>query len=116
MSCMITTCEAIAASAKNGVDPALFVDVLNKCSGQSWVSSKYSPVPIHTMPNAPCRKDFDVGFQSKLALKDLNMAREIFTSSGVSSTMLNNVMEVYEKIVRDGRGTKDIGVYIKEFL
>lgn len=116
MSTMIATCEAIAAANTNGVDPALFVDVLNKCSGQSWVSSKYSPVPIESLPNSPCRQDFNAGFQSTLALKDLSMAKGLFDGCKFESSVIDPVIDVYQRIVQEGKGAKDIGVYIKEIL
>jgi 3-hydroxyisobutyrate dehydrogenase len=116
LSTMIATCEAIAAATKSGVSSEDFVNVLNNCSGQSWVSSLYSPVPVSSLSNLPCHNSFDNGYKVSLAVKDLKLAMNIFADSPIDSKILNSIFAAYNKIAKEGKSSKDIGIYIKEFL
>lgn len=114
MGTMIITCEAITAAQKSGLDSQKILEVLNKCSGQSWVSSKYPPIATASVPNSPSQRNFDDGFQCKLAMKDLTLAKSLFQSYGLRSRALENCLQIYSELESKGRGGKDIGVYIEE--
>lgn len=112
MNSMAATCEAIEIAARLGIDREHLVSVFDKCSGQSWVTSKYSPVPTKD-GTLPASHDYEGGFKTKLALKDLLLMKALLDEVDGCSKLIQPLEGLYSALVQEGYGEKDFGVYLK---
>jgi 3-hydroxyisobutyrate dehydrogenase len=70
---MAGTAEALAFGVKSGIDPAVLSSVISQSSGQNFMISKWNPWP-DVDPASPASNGYSGGFQTRLMLKDLNLA------------------------------------------
>lgn len=70
------TSEALAMGVKAGLDPQLMLDVVNASSGRNTASAEKFPRHVLT-------REFDFGFSTGLALKDVKLCLEEASALGV---------------------------------
>lgn len=109
---MAATCEGFVLAHKLGLDLRVFFDISSKASGQSWSMTSYAPVP-GVGPDTPADHDYEGGFAAALMLKDLKLAAEAAQSVGAYTPMGAEAVELYQRFVDRGGGSKDFSGLIK---
>ena len=118
---MIAVTEAMTLGVKEGLDPKQLNEIFSKCTGQSWITNCYNPVPnVH--PNAPASKGYEGGFATSLVIKDLSLAVDLAKSRGVLPTISLFARDFYRMAqkmqntgLEEGHVDKDFS-YIYEYL
>ncbi|HEX3672983.1 MAG TPA: NAD(P)-dependent oxidoreductase [Rhizomicrobium sp.] len=99
-SALETLGEAIALLRKGGVDPALFHEVLTSTLFAGPVYQGYGGMIVH-------RKYEPAGFELKLGLKDVELARSAAQGLGMTMPLADLVREHFLDAIDDGLGEKD---------
>jgi len=92
--------EAMLLGRNLGLDPAVLASVINSSTGACWSCHTNNPVPS-SLPDKspPCERDYDGGFATALMLKDMGLAIESASNSGVSMPLGNAAETVYRDVV-----------------
>lgn len=69
-------CEALLAARAYGLDPTVFLDILNTSTGRNFATD-------FTLPRAVVTGTFDTGFPLALLAKDVGIAHDLARSLGV---------------------------------
>ena len=109
---MIVTCEAFALAEKLGLDLQTFYDISSVSSGQSWSMTSYCPVP-GVGPQSPADNGYQGGFAAALMLKDLMLAMEAGTATGVPLAIGGRAAELYAAFAEAGHGNTDFSGIIE---
>ncbi|MDE2618645.1 MAG: 3-hydroxyisobutyrate dehydrogenase [Sphingomonadales bacterium] len=109
---MIVTCEAFALAEKLGLDLQTFYDISSVSSGQSWSMTSYCPVP-GVGPQSPADNGYQGGFAAALMLKDLKLAMEAGTATGVPLAIGGRAAELYAAFAEAGHGNTDFSGIIE---
>ncbi|RGP81366.1 3-hydroxyisobutyrate dehydrogenase [Fusarium longipes] len=115
---MLGLSEAMLLGKRLGVDPQILADIINNSTGQCWSSEINHPVPQVKCGgnNPPARRNYEGGFVTKLAHKDLALAVAAATEANVPLTVGRCVEETYRPLAKsDEYGNRDFSV-IYEFL
>jgi 3-hydroxyisobutyrate dehydrogenase-like beta-hydroxyacid dehydrogenase len=99
--------EAWSLVRSRGVDPTIALAVLTTCSGDSRALRSRVPEP-GLVPEAPPSRDFRPGFRTRLALKDLSLARDLAQAAGSTTPMLEAAHRLYSRLVESGLGELDL--------
>lgn len=83
---MAGTAEALALGVKNGLDPKVLSEIMQKSSGGNWTLNVYNPWPGVQETSAASR-GYSGGFLTDLMTKDLGLAMETAMQSGSSIPM-----------------------------
>ena len=108
---MAVTCEAFALAEKLGLDLQTFYDISSKSSGQSWSMTTYCPVP-GVGPQSPADNGYQGGFATALMLKDMRLALEAGTASGVPLAIAGRAAELFTAFADAGHGNEDFSAII----
>ena len=103
---MIGTCEALAMGAKAGLEPAVLSEIMKASSGNNWSLQVYNPWP-EVMPGAPAGNNYDPGFMVDLMVKDLGLAEEVATGTGVDNQLGRLALQLYQAHQAKGHGKLD---------
>ena len=103
---MIGTCEALAMGAKAGLEPAVLSEIMKASSGNNWSLQVYNPWP-EVMPGAPAGNNYEPGFMVDLMVKDLGLAEEVATGTGVDNQLGRLALKLYRAHQAGGHGTLD---------
>ncbi len=98
-------CEAMVLAVKAGLDPEMFLDILNKSSGESYASKVKVSGFIF-------KRDFSKGFQAKLQYKDMNLATTLAKELNIPLGVGNLAKEYYMAAMAAGRGEMDASVIV----
>ena len=98
-------CEAMVLAVKAGLDPAMFLDILNKSSGESYASRIKVPGFIF-------KREFSTGFKAKLQHKDMDLATTLAKELKVPVAMGNLAKEYYMAAMAAGKGDMDASVIV----
>jgi 3-hydroxyisobutyrate dehydrogenase len=109
---MIATCEAFDLAERLGLDAQTFFDISSKASGQNWSMTSYCPAP-GPVPTAPSNRDYEPGFAVDMMLKDLRLAAQAADGASAQTAFGKQALEAYEKLSRDGFGSKDFSVVMQ---
>ncbi len=109
---MIVTCEAFALAEKLGLDLQTFYDISSVSSGQSWSMTSYCPVP-GVGPQSPADNGYQGGFAAALMLKDLKLAMEAGTATGVPLAIGGRAAELYAAFAEAGHANTDFSGIIE---
>lgn len=85
----LATAEGLALGTRLGLDPNVMTDVLNECTGMSWVSQTHFRQRI-------TNRAFDDPFKLELMLKDIRIALGLAGDEQVSMPLSKLGMELYE--------------------
>jgi len=100
------TTEALALGVKAGVDFKTLYDVICASSGQSRVMQVF-------FANKAFKGDFEPGFMTQLAYKDLGLAMNLAKEQGVPLLLGALVHQIHSHVVASGFGKKDGSVQVK---
>ncbi len=103
---MIGTCEALAMGAKAGLEPAVLSEIMKASSGNNWSLQVYNPWP-EVMPGAPAGNNYEPGFMVDLMVKDLGLAEEVATGTGVDNQLGRLALQLYQAHQAKGHGKLD---------
>ncbi|MEX0331534.1 MAG: NAD(P)-dependent oxidoreductase [Puniceicoccaceae bacterium] len=93
---MLGVCEALAYTARSGLDPETVLQSISGGAAGSWSLSNLGPRMI--------KGDFAPGFYVKHFLKDMGIARESAHAAGIQTPGLDLAHEMYSKLAADGGG------------
>lgn len=111
---MTSVAEAMNLGVKLGMDPKVLAGIMNTSSSQCWSSSIYNPYP-GVIEGVPSSNNYNGGFATKLARKDLALAVDCAKAAEVTLPLTFNVHQLYNMMVANGAGDKDFS-YILQFL
>lgn len=109
---MIGTSEAINLGIKNGLDPKVLSEIMQKSSGKNWSLEVYNPYP-GVMENAPASREYSGGFAVDLMTKDLGLAAEAGLESKTSTPLGNTALNLYRMWSDAGNGKIDFSSIIQ---
>jgi 3-hydroxyisobutyrate dehydrogenase-like beta-hydroxyacid dehydrogenase len=104
--------EAWSLVRSQGVDRTIAFAVLTACSGDSRALRSRVPEP-GLVPEAPPSRDFLPGFRTRLALKDLSLARDLAQGAGSTTPMLEAAHGLYSRLVESGLGDLDLSAVFR---
>lgn len=70
---MRSIAEAMALGVAGGIDPKILTKIMSKSTSNCWSLEKDHPVP-GVDPESPSSNEYQNGFASQMALKDLLLA------------------------------------------
>jgi 3-hydroxyisobutyrate dehydrogenase len=100
--------EALSLAVKNGLDPKRCVEIMHKSSGRSFMTEVIFPKNI--LPG-----NLDQGFSTGLMLKDVTLATQLGTQSGVTLTIGDHVREVLADEVAVGGPDRDLCTVVRRY-
>lgn len=106
---MIGTAETMNLAIRLGLDPKVFMEILNSSTGRCWSSEVYNPVP-GLIETAPAGKGYAGGFSTDLITKDLGLATGVATASNTPILFGAMAHNVYRTLKAKGLGNKDFSV------
>lgn len=109
---MAGTAEALNLGIKNGLDPTVLSEIMQKSSGDNWVLNKYNPVP-NVMPETPASSNYQGGFMVDLMCKDLGLAMEASQGSQSPVPMGSAAKGLFDLHQAKGSGGLDFSSVIK---
>ncbi|WP_160723583.1 NAD(P)-dependent oxidoreductase [Bacillus sp. USDA818B3_A] len=102
---LISFTEAVTMATKAGIDPEIFVKVVNGGGARSGQVDNKAPKIIN--------RDFTPHFMTNLIHKDLGLASEVAKELEVSTPVLAIVKELFQMAKAKGYGTEDMSAVIK---
>jgi len=87
---LLASCEALAVAERFGIDPAVFVDVVNTSSGRSGSTD-------NKLPNYVIPAKFDSGFTMGLMVKDMAIAVSLGEGLGVSPELGESALDAWKR-------------------
>lgn len=97
---MSGTAEALNLGVKNGLDAAVLSDIMLQSSGRNWTLEVYNPYP-NVMDNVPASNGYTGGFMSAHMHKDLHLALQTASDTGVEVPMGRQATQLYDAHVKD---------------
>jgi len=82
----IAVAEAFVLGEQLGLTHKALYDVVANASGQCWAITTNCPVP-GPVPTSPANRDYEPGFAGFLMNKDLGLAEQAISSTGVDAKM-----------------------------
>ena len=100
--------EAVVLGVKAGLEPNMMIDVLNASSGRnSATEDKFKKSIIS--------RNFDWGFLTSLAYKDLKLCMEVSEQYEVPMYLGSNITQFWRYAMTQGAGNEDFTTIIKYF-
>ena len=103
---MAAAAEACAVAAREGLDPALFYELVTASTGDSRVLRTRYPL-AGADESHPANRDFEAMFILDLIVKDLSLVSELAKQAGVEPAMAEAALAEYRKAQHDGHGRLD---------
>jgi len=100
--------EAVTLAVKNGLDPDVCVDILQKSSGRSYHTEV-------TFPRFILSGELNQGFTLGLMHKDVTLATQLGQDSGTSMVVANVVREIFQASVNEHGAGADINMLIRVY-
>lgn len=92
ISALITAREACIASLNLGIDLKLFHEIISKSTGSSWMWTNWIPIIIENQ---------EVKSTVKIALKDLQYARELFSELRLDTSIIDSLISRLLQLAAD---------------
>lgn len=109
----IATAEAMNMGVTWGLDPKTLADMINSATGKCWPSETNNPVP-GVIPDAPSSREYAGGFGTGLMLKDLKLALQAASETGIKAQLGDYAKDIYAAVHADERYKgKDFSVVYK---
>lgn len=105
--CTVGVSEALNMGVQYGLDPKTLAGVIDVSSGRCYNSLEQNPIKGVT-PGAASKTDFVGGFSVDLCKGLLEMAMALGKGVGAQSVLIDRILTLYEKTVKDkgpGAGT-----------
>lgn len=103
---VMAVAEGSQLAQQLGLDPAVFWNVANASSGQSWPQRVWYPVP-GVVASAAANRNFDATFSVDLARKDCALAVQAGADAGVPLAAATLALSQLDALVAEGLGHKD---------
>lgn len=103
---MAAVAEASAVAAREGIDPALFYELVTASTGDSRVLRTRFPL-AGADESHPANRDFEAMFMLDLIVKDMTLVSELAKEAGVEPDMAEAALANYRKAQQDGHGRLD---------
>jgi 3-hydroxyisobutyrate dehydrogenase len=103
---MAAVAEATAIAVREGVDPALFYDLVTRSTGDSRVLRTRFPV-AGVSPDHPASRSYEPLFALDLMAKDLDLALELAAANEVDAGVASTSRERYRRAQERGAGALD---------
>ncbi|MGG5174404.1 3-hydroxyisobutyrate dehydrogenase [Pseudarthrobacter sp. J1763] len=110
---MIAVSEAFVLGEKLGLSNQALFDVASTASGQCWALTTNCPVP-GPVPGSPANCDYQPGFAGALMAKDLGLALNALTSTGVAAQMGPLAAQIYADFAAGEGAGRDFSGIITE--
>lgn len=101
--------ETMNLAIRLGLDPKVFLGILNSSTGRCWASEINNPVP-GLIPNAPASRQYSGGFLTDLMTKDLELASGVAIHSNSPIPMGALAHNIFRLVKSKGLGRKDFSV------
>lgn len=106
----IAVAEAFVLGERLGLSHQALYDVASNASGQCWALTTNCPVP-GPVPTSPANNDYRPGFAGALMAKDLGLAEQAITLTGVDAQLGLHAREIYRQFAAgDGAGQDFSGI------
>ncbi len=105
----LATFEALSLAVRNGIDPDLCAEILDKSSGRNFATGV--TLPRFVLPHKEPRQGFALG----LMHKDIRLAAELGIATGVTLPMINAAREIYHAAVNERGGDVDVNEVIRHY-
>ncbi|CAH0022486.1 unnamed protein product [Clonostachys rhizophaga] len=94
--------EAMLLGKKLGLEPQVLANIINESTGRCWSSVSNNPVPEVNIEDAspPAQRDYQGGFVTKLAHKDLALAVSASGSVGLPLHLGKFVEQLYRPLAQ----------------
>lgn len=102
---LLSFTEALTMATKAGIDPEIFVKVVNGGGARSGMVDNKAPKIVN--------RDFTPHFMTKLIHKDLGLASDVAKELEVSAPVLALVKEIFQIAKAKGYGSEDMSAVIK---
>lgn len=102
---LVSFTEAVTMATKAGIDPEIFVKVVNGGGSRSGQVDNKAPKILN--------RDFTPHFMTKLIHKDLGLATDVAKELEVSAPVLAIVKEIFQMAKAKGYGSEDMSAVIK---
>jgi len=102
---LLSFTEAVTMATKAGIDPEIFVKVVNGGGARSGQVDNKAPKILN--------RDFTPHFMTKLIHKDLGLAADVAKELEVSAPVLAIVKEIFQMAKAKGYGSEDMSAVIK---
>jgi 3-hydroxyisobutyrate dehydrogenase len=108
---MIAVSEAFVLGEKLGLTHQALFDVASAASGQCWALTTNCPVP-GPVPSSPANRDYQPGFAGALMAKDLGLAVEALSATGVDAEVGTLAAGIYRRFADEGGAGLDFSAII----
>lgn len=109
---MIGVAEAFVLAEKLGLSHEALYNVASTSSGQCWALTTNCPVPGQ-VEKSPANNHFKPGFMASLMLKDLKLSQMAALSSGASTPLGSEAMQLFDLFEKLGHGNEDFSAIIR---
>ena len=99
-------CEGAVLADRLGLNAKTFFDIAAVSSGDSWTLRTWYPMP-GVVDTAGVNRDFEGGFTTDLALKDVRLALDAGSATGTDLDFAAMVVQRLENLSSLGYGSKD---------
>jgi 3-hydroxyisobutyrate dehydrogenase len=103
---MAAVAEACAVAVREGIDPALFYELVTRSTGDSRVLRTRYPLPGADEAH-PVNRAFEAMFMVDLIVKDLSLVCELAESQGVDPALARAALARYRAAQEQGHGRLD---------
>lgn len=110
---MIAVSEAFVLGEKLGLSHQALFDVASNASGACWALTTNCPVP-GPVPTSPANRDYAAGFGGMLMAKDLGLAAEALSSTGVEGEMGALANAIFRRFADGDSGSQDFSGIIND--
>ncbi|WP_439590903.1 3-hydroxyisobutyrate dehydrogenase [Microbacterium sp.] len=102
----IAVAEAFVLGERLGLSHQALFDVASNASGQCWALTTNCPVP-GPVPTSPANRDYQPGFAGALMNKDLGLAEQAISLTGVDARMGLLAREIYQEFAAGAGAGQD---------
>lgn len=102
----IAVAEAFVLGERLGLTHQALFDVASNASGQCWALTTNCPVP-GPVPTSPANRDYTPGFAGALMDKDLGLAEQAITLTGVDAKLGRMAREIYKEFAAGDGAAQD---------
>lgn len=108
----IAVAEAFVLGERLGLSHQALFDVASNASGQCWALTTNCPVP-GPVPSSPANRDYRPGFAGALMSKDLGLAEQAISLTGVDARLGLLARAIYHDFADGPGGAKDFSGVIE---
>jgi len=108
---MIAVSEAFVLGEALGLTNEALFQVASNATGQCWALNTNCPVP-GPVPTSPANRDYAPGFATALMAKDLGLAANAVSASGVDAQLGLAAARIYTELAEGDRAGEDFSTVI----